>query len=63
MIGTRKLKRLAPGKRKTVRLRTTLPTDVSPGTYYLLAAVDGDKRNYDLDRRNNLNAGRKIIIN
>jgi hypothetical protein len=63
LIGTAKLKRVAPGKHKTVRLRTTLPVDLSPGTYYLVATVDGDKTNYDLDRRNNLKSSRRIIIN
>ena len=63
LIGTARLKRLAPGQRKTVRLRTTLPIDLSPGTYHLVTTVDGGMTNYDLDRRNNLKAGRKIIIN
>ena len=53
---------LAPGQRETVRLRTTLPADFEPGTYYMAALTDRDKANYDLNRSNNLRIGRKLVV-
>jgi hypothetical protein len=62
LIGTTQLRNLAPGMRKMVRVKAEIPDDLTPGTYYLVTVVDGDKTNYDLDRRNNLKLGRKVII-
>jgi hypothetical protein len=53
---------LAPGARQTVRLRTTLPAHLEPGTYYAAALTDREKANYDLDRTNNLRIGRKLVV-
>ena len=61
-LGTTAVGELAPGARETVRLRTTLPPDLAPGTYYAAALTDRDKANYDLDRANNLRIGRKLRV-
>ena len=62
LIDSAGLKRLAPGKRKVVRVKAEIPDDLPPGTYHLVTVVDGDKTNFDLDRRNNLKVGRKVIL-
>jgi CubicO group peptidase (beta-lactamase class C family) len=61
-MGREQLAELAPGMRKTLRLRTKLPPDLAPGKYYAVALADRDKANYDLDRANNLRIGRKVVV-
>ncbi len=61
-MGREKLPALGAGAWKTVRLRTALPEDLAPGTYYAAALTDRDKVNYDLDRANNLRVGRKVVV-
>ena len=61
-LGTTEVGPLAPGARATVRLRTRLPADFEPGTYYAAALTDRDKANYDLERSNNLRIGRKLVV-
>jgi CubicO group peptidase (beta-lactamase class C family) len=60
-IGTAELPELAAGKRKTVRLRTSLPSDLPAGTYYLVSVLDRDKTNYDLSRDNNIFLKKKTL--
>ena len=38
-----------------------LPGDLLPGTYRLMAVVDGNHENHDLDRGNNLKVWNKEI--
>ncbi len=45
-----------------MRLRTALPADLAPGTYFAVALADRDKVNYDLDRANNLRIGRRVVV-
>ena len=61
-LGRARLEALAPGMRKTVRLKTALPDNLPPGRYYLAALADKDKTNYDLDRANNLQIGKKLVV-
>jgi CubicO group peptidase (beta-lactamase class C family) len=61
-MGRARLAALAPGAWETVRLRTDLPADLAPGTYYAVALADRDKTNWDLDRANNLRIGRKVVV-
>lgn len=61
-LGRERLAALAPGAWETVRLRTDLPADLAPGTYYAVALADRDKNNWDLDRANNLRIGRKVVV-
>ena len=61
-MGRTQVGELPAGTRETVRLRTKLPTDLEPGTYWAAALTDRDKANYDLDRRNNLRIGRRLVV-
>ena len=60
-IGEAPLPELAAGKRRAVRVTAAVPEDLEPGLYYLVAAVDQDKANYDLNRDNNLAISRQTI--
>ena len=62
LLGSAELKRVAAGRRKASRVRLEVPDDVEPGAYFLATVVDGGKINYDLDRRNNVKTGRRVII-
>jgi hypothetical protein len=60
-IGGVELRRVAAGKRKTVRLKAQIPPDFAPGDYVLVASLDEEKANYDLRRDNNLLVKKKRI--
>ncbi len=60
-LGSADLGAMAAGKRKNVRLAAPVPENLEPGRYRLIAAVDGDKTNYDLRRDNNLKTARRTL--
>jgi hypothetical protein len=60
-IGGAGLPELAAGKRKTIRLKTSLPSDLPAGRYHLVAVLDRDKANYDLHRDNNVFVRKKAL--
>jgi hypothetical protein len=49
--------RLKPGQRIARPLRPTIPADLAPGTYHLLARVDESDPNAEVDETNNLADG------
>ena len=49
--------KLIGGKKKTVRLKTTLPDNIPARNYYLLAYVDAENENGDPHTDNNLAVG------
>ncbi len=61
-LGSAQLAALAPAKKKTMRLKAAVPEDLAPGTYYLVTIADRDKANFDLDRKNNLKIGKKVVV-
>jgi len=60
-IGSAGLAGLAAGEKKTIRLRAAVPSDLEPGSYYLITVVDRDKDNYDLTRGNNVSISKRAI--
>ena len=63
LIGSAQLRAVKRGKKRTVRLRTTLPENIKPGSYYLIAYVDEENLNYDPDETNNVFvSSRRITI-
>jgi CubicO group peptidase (beta-lactamase class C family) len=60
-IGGVELRRVAAGRKKTVRLNVPVPSDLAPGDYVLVASVDEEKANYDLRRDNNILVKKKRI--
>jgi len=63
LIGSAQLRAVKRRKKRTVRLRTTLPEDIKPGSYYMIAYVDEENLNYDPDETNNVFvSSRRITI-
>jgi CubicO group peptidase (beta-lactamase class C family) len=60
-LGEAALDELAAGKRKNARLKTSVPENLEPGRYHLIAVVDGEKSNYDLRRSNNMVVAKQRI--
>lgn len=60
-IASADLARMAGGKKKILRLTATVPADLEPGDYYLIAAVDRDQENYDLNRENNVSFSKRAV--
>jgi hypothetical protein len=62
-IGEAALDSIAPGKKKTIKLRGYLPKNIAAGSYYLIASADSDNLNHDSKKANNKAvAGKKVVI-
>ena len=57
LLGEASLVKLTGGKKKTVRLKTTLPSNIPARNYYILAYVDAENENSDPHTDNNLAVG------
>ena len=63
LLGEASLPKLLGGKKKTVRLKTNLPDNITAGNYYLLAYADRENENGDPHTGNNLVvSGKKIGV-
>jgi hypothetical protein len=61
LLGSCPIDSLKPGKKRKIKVGTTIPETVKSEDYYLSAVVDGDDLNYDPSKGNNIVFSAKMI--